>query len=82
MSDMTLGALYSCGCYEGPYSEDTPHVLVSVRCHEHRKKPPLGGHSLMIRGRDGKIKETKPRDKLNGGQALRLKEIKQMKLYD
>ena len=37
-----------CGCYDGPYSSETPHILVSVRCQEHSGLPAKNNHSLAL----------------------------------
>jgi hypothetical protein len=50
----------TCGCYDGPYSQDVPHTLVSVRCHQHEGIPALPKHSLMFRDQEGRAYSVKP----------------------
>lgn len=54
-----------CGCYDGPYSEDTPRTLVSVRCVDHEKVPVKPGHSLIQLDKTGKASFA-PREKRRG----------------
>lgn len=51
-----------CGCYDGPYSRETPTILVSVRCQDHLEIPTKNGFSLMHIGNNGVAKSVAPRD--------------------
>jgi hypothetical protein len=55
-------SLQDCGCYDGPYHDDLPGTLVSVRCVKHQKLPPLVNHSLMFRDEKGEAYSVAPRN--------------------
>jgi len=71
----------SCRCYDGPYSEQVPRTLVSVRCPEHYELPPKTGHSLMLVDDGGKIVKTAARDKITSAQAAKVTQTTRAKKY-
>jgi len=54
------GELKECGCYDGPYCDDFPHTLVSLRCAKHEGIPAKHQHSLMFRDVNGVPYAVKP----------------------